>query len=155
MTRSFARLGGTIAAATLALSLAACGGGGDSATKTGDAAGSTSGAAGETAAPALDPILANPAVGDLYSGELTHFSAADFEGMETAYGMMRVVAVSPTTVTVITETGAYPEQGPATAELNSGSLDNVTWDETERLDINRADLARLLSEGKIAAFRRP
>ncbi len=157
MARIFSRFHAAIAAGTLAAaSLTACGGA-DTATKTGEgAASSTAAPAAGAQAAALDPVLANPAVGDLYSGELTHFSAASFgEGAPAAYGMMRVVAVAADKVTVITETGAYPDQAQATAELNSGSLTNVTWDESERIDINRADFARLVAEGKLAAFRRP
>jgi hypothetical protein len=152
-----AMVAGTLAAA----SLSACGGGGDSATKAPDAAGAAAGgaaapaAAGGAAASALDPVLASPQVGDLYSGELTHFSEQEFGSGGTAYGMMRVVAVTDTAVTVITETGAYDNQAAATAELNSGSLSNVTWDESEPINITRADLASLQSSGKIAAFRRP
>ncbi len=125
-----------------------------------------SGTSGETAtateesAPALDPILASPQVGDLWSGELTHFSAANFnrdggESMTAAYGMMRVVDVTDDKVTVITEQGAYPSSDPAVAELNSGSLSNVTWDESERIPVNRSELQQLVTDGKLKAWRRP
>lgn len=110
---------------------------------------------------ALDPILAQPRVGDLWSGELTSFSAASFGqsssdgNMAAAYGMMRVVNVTDDKVTVITEQGAYPAAEPAVAELNSGSLDNVTWDESEQIPVTRSTLAQLVSEGKLRAWRRP
>jgi hypothetical protein len=120
----------------------------------------TATAGSETAAAAIDPILANPQVGDLYSGELTAFSAANFgqSGSSTAtkaYGMMRVVDVDESKVTVITEQGAWPTQAQATTELNSGSMSTITWDEQERIPITRAQFATLVSEGKLAAFRRP
>jgi hypothetical protein len=157
MVQRFTRFHMALAAGTMALaSLSACGGA-DSATAGADSASAAGQAAGGEATAALDPVLANPQVGDLYSGELTHFSEAEFDvgGSSTAYGMMRVVAVSDANVTVITEMGAYPAQAPATAELNGSDMSNVTWDESERIDIPRANLASLLSEGKIAAFRRP
>lgn len=109
----------------------------------------------------LDPILAEPRVGDLWSGELTAFSAASFGqssssgNMESAYGMMRVVGVTDDKVTVITEQGAYPAAEPAIAELNSGSLDNVTWDESEQIPVSRSTLRQMVSEGKLRAWRRP
>jgi hypothetical protein len=160
MARTFTRFNMAVAAGTLALaSLTACGGGGETATKGAEASGAAAGGAaagGAAATAALDPVLANPQVGDLYSGELTHFSENDFgSGGGSAYGMMRVVAVNATTVTVVTENAGYGDQAQATTELNSGSMANITWDESERIDIARADIGRLQSEGKIAAFRRP
>jgi hypothetical protein len=138
-------------AGALALTtLTACGGGGTTEATKG----------GEASAPALDPILASPQVGDLYTGELTAFSAARFgpngsATSEKAYGMMRVVAVDDSKVTVITEQGAWPTQTQATAEFNSGSMDNISWDESERIPITRSELAAHVSDGKLAAFRRP
>jgi hypothetical protein len=155
MIRSINRLTLCAAAAMAAASLTACGSG-DAPTTQAEATVSSGGEA--SAAPAaanIDPVMANPQVGDLYSGELTAFSQAEFEGGAKTYGMMRVVAVDPAKVTVITENAGYPAQSPATDELNSGSLANVTWDENERIDIQRSDIPRLLNEGKIAAFRRP
>lgn len=110
---------------------------------------------------ALDPILAEPRVGDLWSGELTAFSAASFGesssngNMDKAYGMMRVVNVTDDKVTIITEQGAYPAAEPAVAELNSGSLNNVTWDESEQIPVTRSTLQQMVSEGKLRAWRRP
>ncbi len=139
------------------LSLTACGGASDTATKTGDAAASSGGAA--AAASDLDPNLANPQAGDLYAAELTAFSTASFSGpgaggSETkAFGLLKVVAVDATTVTVITEQGAWPEAGGATRDLAS-DMSTITWDESERITIQRADFARLVEEDKIIETRR-
>ena len=109
------------------------------------------------AAPALDPILANPQVGDLYAAELSAFSQASFnegsDSMAKAYGMMKVVAVDDTNVTVITENAAWAESGGAIEELG-GDLATITWDESERIDIPRATLAQLVTDGKILRTRR-
>ncbi len=115
---------------------------------------------GAAAAPALDPILANPQVGDLYAAELSAFSAASFsdgdtEGAELskAYGMLKVVAVSDTTVTVITENGAWAESAGAVEELG-GDLSTISWDESEQIPIQRAQLAQMVTDGKILRTRR-
>lgn len=122
-------------------------------------------AAAPTAARALDPILANPQVGDLYAGELTAFSAQNFGAArpadasgnggngEKAYGLLRVVEVSPDRVTVITETSAWENSRGAVNDLR-GDLANITWDEDERIPINRSELAQLVAEGKIIETRR-
>lgn len=113
---------------------------------------------------ALDPILANPQVGDLYAAELTAFSAQNFGsatpadangngGNGRAYGLLRVVDVSPERVTVITETSAWENSRGAVNDLR-GDLANINWDEDERIPINRAELARLVADGKIIETRR-
>lgn len=117
-------------------------------------------ASGAAAAPALDPILASPQVGDLYAAELSAFSAASFsdgdaEGAELskAYGMLKVVAVDDTTVTVITENGAWAESAGAVEELG-GDLSGISWDDSERIPIVRAQLAQMVTDGKILRTRR-
>lgn len=142
----------TVAVATACIAtLSACGGGGDTAT--------TETKTGEAAAPALDPILANPQVGDLYAAELTHFSRANFNqassggAQPVSYGLLKVVDVNPTQITVITEMGAWPQQDGALNDL-AGDHANISWDESERIPINRADLARLVADGKILRTRR-
>lgn len=117
--------------------------------------------AAQAAASDLDPILANPQVGDLYAAELTAFSAQNFGSAgpnesgdsEKAYGLLRVVEVSPERVTVITETSAWPNSRGAVNDLR-GDLANITWDEQERIPINRAELARMVADGKIVETRR-
>lgn len=114
----------------------------------------------QAAATTLDPILANPQVGDLYAAELTAFSNANFGSAqpagangEKAYGLLRVVDVSPERVTVITETSAYENSRGAVNDLR-GDLANITWDEQERIPINRSELAQLVTDGKIVETRR-
>lgn len=117
--------------------------------------------AAQAAASDLDPILANPQVGDLYAAELTAFSAQNFGSAgpnesgnsEKAYGLLRVVDVTPERVTVITETSAWPNSRGAVNDLR-GDLANITWDEQERIPINRAELARMVADGKIVETRR-
>ncbi|MDQ8754901.1 hypothetical protein RCO27_01550 [Sphingosinicella sp. LHD-64] len=121
--------------------------------------------AAQTAASDLDPVLANPQVGDLYAAELTAFSGANFGSArpadatgnggngEKAYGLLRVVDVAADRVTVITETSAYENSRGAVNDLR-GDLANITWDEQERIPINRADFARLVAEDKIIETRR-
>ncbi len=108
----------------------------------------------------LDPLLASPQVGDIWAGELSAFSSYDFtSGADEskrsgkAYGLMRVVEVSDDRVTIITETGAWPEVRGAVGELR-GDMASITWDENERIPVNRSDFAQLVEEGKIAETRR-
>lgn len=108
----------------------------------------------------LDPLLASPQVGDIWAGELSAFSSYDFtSGADEskrsgkAYGLMRVVEVSDDRVTIITETGAWPEERGAVGELR-GDMAGITWDENERIPVNRSDFAQLVEEGKIAETRR-
>jgi hypothetical protein len=131
----------------------------NSATPAADKAGAAP--AAQAAASDLDPILANPQVGDLYAAELTAFSAQNFGSAgpnesgnsEKAYGLLRVVDVSPDRVTVITETSAWPNSRGAVNDLR-GDLANITWDEQERIPINRTELARMVADGKIVETRR-
>ena len=114
------------------------------------------GAASETASN-LDPLLANPQVGDVWAADLTHFSAADFNrdgGTQAeAYGQVRVVEVSPERVTVVTEDSAWPDQDGAKRELRDRSA-VIRWDESERIPVNRADFSQLVEDEKILETRR-
>lgn len=149
MTKNWIRtVGAAIAVATMPLALTACGGGAD-------------GATAEAEAPALEPNLANPQVGDLWAAELTHFSEANFGGgssssgeMAQAYGLLKVVAVDANTVTVITEMGAWPAKEGAQRDL-AGNQSDITWDESERITVQRDQFAQLVTDGKIIETRRP
>ena len=139
----------------LLASVTACNKGGDTAT-TGNAASGASTAA----TPALDPILADPKVGDLYAAELTAFSGMNFNAnrgtgavQDKAYGLLKVVEVTPERVTVITETGAWPKPQGARNDLR-GTMSDIPWDESEKIPLNRADFARLVAEEKILETRR-
>lgn len=157
---SLARLG---LVASAALSLTACdfinsaeaskNGGG----ATADGATASGGAAG-AATSSLDPNLASPQVGDIWAANLDHFSAAEFtfgnnDNGQDAYGLVKIVDVTDTQVTIITETGAKPDQQAAIDALN-GDLATVQWDESERIPINRADFEALVSAQRILRTRR-
>jgi hypothetical protein len=139
--------------------VAGCNKGADS--TTGGTAGATADAPEAKAAAAdLDPILADPKVGDLYAAELTAFSGFNFNSnngsgsaQDKAYGLLKVVEVTPERVVVITETGAYPRPQGARNDLR-GNLASITWDESEKIPVNRADFARLVAEEKILETRR-
>ncbi|MBH5328589.1 hypothetical protein H9Q10_02745 [Eikenella sp. S3360] len=115
----------------------------------------------QPAAPAaadLDPILADPQVGDLYAAKLSDFSAADFgdnkgREQEVSYGLMKVVEVQPDRLIVITEDAAWDNPRGARNDLN-GDLADITWDESERIPVKRADLAKLVADGSILETRR-
>lgn len=125
--------------------------------KAADASATSSAADG--AASDLDPILASPQVGDIYAAELTAFSSYDFNqgaperAGQKSYGLMKVVEVSDERITVVTEDAAWPEQRGALSDLR-GTMSDITWDENERIPIDRADLAKHVSDGKIIETRR-
>ncbi len=140
----------TFAAIAIAAGLAACSG-----QAPGQAGDTTTQA---TATAALDPVLAEPRVGDVYAAELTHFSGVDFgaarsPGAEAAYGLMRVIEVSDDRVTLNTETGAWPKARGAVNELRGDQAD-ITWDEEEKIEVYRSELAQLVADEKILEARR-
>ena len=117
-------------------------------------------AAAEEADSDLDPVLANPQVGDLWTGEMSAFSdqfnsdAPEGE-RKRAFGMMKVVAVTPERVTIVTETGAWEESSDARNELRGDmARANITWDPNEEIPVNRSELAQLVEDGKIIETRR-
>ncbi len=113
----------------------------------------------DQAASGLDPLLASPQVGDIYAAELSAFSSYDFnEGAperagQKSYGLMKVVEVSNDRITVVTETAAWPAQRGALTDLR-GTMADISWDDSERIPINRADLAKHVDDGKIIETRR-
>lgn len=135
--------------------------GGNQAAGSDAAAGADSGtdaaAGSDSAATDLDPILAAPQEGDVWAADLNHFSAEDFgsggEAQEDAFGQLKVVAVTPEKVTVVTENAAWPNAEGARRELQDRAT-SITWDENERIDINRSELGQLMADGKILATRR-
>ncbi len=101
----------------------------------------------------LEPVLADPKVGDLYAAELSHFSGASFEDAEEIYGLMKVVQVSPDQITLNTETAGWPKPKGAINDLR-GDLAGIEWDEEEKIQIRRNELAGLVAEKKILETRR-
>jgi len=102
----------------------------------------------------LDPIFANPQRGDLYAAELTYFSGADFgQSEETAFGLMRIVAVHPDRIILNTETNAWSKARGAINEMR-GDLAGIVWDEDEEIVIYRNELPHLVAGKKILDARR-
>ena len=159
MTKSVFSFRNTALIGALALaSLSGC----DKLTGSGAADKGTEAPAAEAAEPAaaasdLDPILASPQVGDLWAADLTAFSGAEFKregvAVEHAYGLLKVIAVTDDRVTVITETGFWPNERGSINDLR-GDLDDITWDESEEIPVNRSELAEMLSDDKIIEVRR-
>ena len=108
-------------------------------------------------APALDSVLADPKVGDLYAAKISAFSDQGFgrNGKEqsVAYGLMKVVEVQSNHIIVITEDAAWEVPEGAKQDLN-GNLSNITWDESERIQIKRDELPRMVDDGRIVETRR-
>ena len=106
-----------------------------------------------TTAAGLDPILAEPKVGDLYAAKVSAFSKEGFEEHGVVYGLMKVVEVQPNHIIVITEDAGWETPKMAKKDLN-GDLSNINWDESERIQIERADLSRMVLDGRIVETRR-
>ena len=101
----------------------------------------------------LDPVLADPKVGDLYAAKVSAFSKEGFEEHGVVYGLMKVVEVQPNHIIVITEDAGWETPKMAKQDLN-GDLANINWDESERIQIKRADLSRMVLDGRIVETRR-
>ena len=106
-----------------------------------------------TTAAGLDPILAEPKVGDLYAAKVSAFSKEGFEEHGVAYGLMKVVEVQSNHIIVITEDAAWEVPEGAKQDLN-GDLSNITWDESERIQIKRDELPQMVADGRIVETRR-
>ncbi|WP_374012422.1 hypothetical protein [Pseudoxanthomonas koreensis] len=106
---------------------------------------------------ALDPLLAQPKVGDLWASELSHFSVGEFSDSgrehDTVFGLMKVVDTSDENIVLITETGAWPKKQGAINDLR-GDLADIEWDEKERITVRRSELAELVGAGRIIETRR-
>ena len=74
----------------------------------------------------LDPILAEPKVGDLYAAKVSAFSKEGFEEHGVAYGLMKVVDVQADKIIVITEDAAWPEAaGAQKDQISLASADKI------------------------------
>lgn len=116
------------------------------------------GAAAGSAAPAstLDPLLANPEVGDVWAANLDFFSAAEFgePGGADAFGLVQVVEVTPETATIITAQTAADDQASAVNQVG-GYVTGTTWDPNERIPVRRAELETLVRDQRILRAVRP
>ena len=83
--------------------------------------------------------LAQPKAGDLYAVELSHFSGSEFGEDETSYGLMKVIQVTPDQVVFVTENAGWPNPQSARNDLH-GDLSGITWDNSEKIPVRRADL---------------
>ena len=147
-----------LAGLAIAAALASCSGAGQGpdTTNTAGATGAVADAPADSAQAGLDPVLAEPQVGDVYAAELTHFSGVDFAGPandEAAFGLMRVIAVADDRITLNTETGAWPKARGAINELR-GDQAEINWDEEEKIEVYRRELPALVAEGRILEARR-
>ena len=132
--------------------LAACDGHAPSASSSAPAQ-STAASGTQSDAAGLDPVLADPKVGDLYAAKVSAFSKEGFEEHGVVYGLMKVVEVQPNHIIVITEDAGWETPKRAKKDLN-GDLSNINWDESERIQIKRADLSRMVLDGRIVETRR-
>ena len=136
--------------------LAACDGHAPSASSSAPAQ-STAASGTQSDTAGLDPVLADPKVGDLYAAKISAFSDAGFgdddEKTSVVYGLMKVVEVQSNHIIVITEDAGWETPKMAKQDLN-GDLANVNWDESERIQIKRADLSRMVLDGRIVETRR-
>ena len=98
-------------------------------------------------------LIRAPAVGDVYAADLTYFSEASFEDQPRVYGLLKVIAVDAGKITVITESAASDSEAAARKDL-LGSLEDIDFDATERIEIVDAQLEKAYESGKIFAVRR-
>ncbi len=108
----------------------------------------------------VDPNLAliqAPAVGDIYAAELTEFTTADFiqDGEDAAkgFGLLKVVEVQPDKVVVITENAASEDPAVSKQDIK-GDLSDITFDESEKIDVVRSQLEKAYASGTIYEVRR-
>lgn len=70
-----------------------------------------------------------------------------------AYGLMKVVEVHPDRLVVITDNAAWDNPNGARNGLR-GDLKDITWDETEKITLNRTELDKLKAGGGLLEARR-
>jgi len=104
-------------------------------------------------------LLEAPAVGDLYAAQLSEFSDYEFtdedeKPIDPAYGLMKVVSAGAAGVVVITENAASADKSVARSDIK-GDLSTIEFDESEQIEIGRADLIKAHADGLIYVVRRP
>ena len=104
-------------------------------------------------------LLESPAVGDIYAAQLSEFSKYGFtdeagEDMAPAYGLMQVTAVDDANVVLINENAATPTQATSENDI-AGDLATIEFDESEQIEISRADLVKAWDDKLLYAVKRP
>ena len=100
-----------------------------------------------------------PAVGDVYAAELSAFSDYEFTDddnkvIDPAYGLLKVVSVDASGVVVITENAAAADKSVSRTDIR-GDLSTIEFDESEQIQIAKADLVKAHADGLIYAVKRP
>lgn len=104
-------------------------------------------------------LLEAPAVGDLYAAELSAFSDYPFtdenqKPIDPAYGLMKVVSADAAGVVVITENAALADKSVSRSDIKS-DLSTIEFDESEQIQIAKADLIQAHADGLIYVVKRP
>ena len=104
-------------------------------------------------------LLEAPAVGDLYAAQLSEFSDYPFtdedqKPIDPAYGLLKVVSADTAGVVVITENAASAEKSVSRSDIK-GDLSTIEFDESEQIQIAKADLIKAHADGLIYAVKRP
>ena len=104
-------------------------------------------------------LLEAPAVGDIYAAQLSAFSDYEFtddtqKPIDPAYGLMKVVSADTAGVVVITENAASAEKSVSQSDIK-GDLSTIEFDESEQIQIGKADLIKAHADGLIYAVKRP
>lgn len=64
-----------------------------------------------------------------------------------------MIEVDNEQIVLNTETGAWPKKQGAIKDLR-GDLSTISWDDDEKIVVNRSELADLVSSGRILETRR-
>lgn len=104
-------------------------------------------------------LLDAPAVGDVYAAQLSEFSDYEFTDeddrpIDPAFGLMKVVATDAAGVVVITENAASAEKSIPRSDIR-GDLADIEFDESEQIEIAKADLVKAHADGLIFELKRP
>ncbi|MDR6992219.1 hypothetical protein [Luteimonas sp. 3794] len=104
-------------------------------------------------------LLEAPAVGDIYAAQLSEFSDYEFtdeneKPIDPAYGLMKVVSTDAAGVVVITENAAAADKSVARSDIR-GDLSGTEFDESEQIQIAKADLIQAHADGLIYVVKRP
>ena len=104
-------------------------------------------------------LLEAPAVGDIYAAQLSAFSDYEFtddaqKPIDPAYGLMKVVSADTAGVVVITENAASAEKSVSQSDIK-GDLSTIEFDESEQIQIGKADLIKAHADGLIYVVKRP